>query len=269
MQFYTFAKKNNLTVKKIIIGCIVLILISLCTNTVNAQDHVFEVRGRLVDNKGNGVQFAHLINLKKSTGTISDTAGRFRILMIESDTIKITCLGFEDAGFALTENNILPESNVVTISDIALTPKIYELGTVNVFQERWNSFLYDYAHREEISNADNRSVEKWFNKIINPEVVRQISQAASTGITFTNPNRKRIKADKQIRQFEYQEEMSRIANERYNPQVVSQITGISEEEAEKFIRHCRLSREYILQKNDYDLYIIITQLYKEYLKLQK
>ncbi|MBQ3617301.1 MAG: hypothetical protein II939_03965, partial [Bacteroidales bacterium] len=63
--------------KKIIIGCIVLILISLCTNTVNAQDHVFEVRGRLVDNKGNGVQFAHLINLKKSTGTISDTAGRF------------------------------------------------------------------------------------------------------------------------------------------------------------------------------------------------
>ena len=240
----------------------------LCVVNAEAQEHVFEVRGRLVDINGKGVQFAHLVNLKKSSGTISDTAGRFRILMVKSDTIRITCLGFEDAGFALTGSNVSQDVNQVTISDIVLVSKTYELATVNIYSERWNSFVYDYSHREDINKADNRALEKWFKNIVNPEIVRQITNAASTGITFTNPNRRRMKADNQIKRFEYQEELSRLANERYNPNVVSQITGISIEEAERFIKHCNLSREYILQKNDYDLYIIINQLYKEYLKLK-
>ena len=244
-----------------------LILISLWVSNAFAQQQVFEVRGRILDDKGQPVQFAHLINLKKSTGTLSDTAGRFRILMVTSDTIKITCLGFEDAGFVLAGQHITPDATQVTISDIVLKTRIYELGTVNVFRERWNSFLYDYTHQVEPKN-DTKAIESWFKNIINPEIVRQISSAASVGITFSNPNRRRMKADKQISKFEYQEELSREANERYNPQVVASITGISEEEAEQFIRHCHLSREYILQKSDYDLYIIINQLYKEYKKLK-
>ena len=255
--------------KKFIFNCFALILISLWVSNASAQESVFEVRGRVVDENGGSVQFAHLINIKKSIGTITDTAGRFRILMIASDTIKITCLGFEDAGFTLSGQMIKPDVNQVTISDIVLTSKIYELGTVNVFQERWNSFLYDYTHTETPKNKQNQAIEKWFSRLVNPEIVRQISQGASPGITFTNPNRKRIKADKQIRQFEYQEELSREANERYNPQVVADITGMSIEEAEKFVRYCNLSRDYILQKNDYDLYVIINQLYKEYLKIQR
>ena len=253
---------------KFLIGCLALIFTSLCINNAKAQEHVFEVRGRLVDINGKGIQFAHIVNLKKSTGSISDTAGYFRILMVATDTIRITCLGYEDAGFALTNQNISPNAHLVTISDIVLLSKTYELATVNIYSERWNSFVYDYSHREDINKNDNRALEKWFKNIINPEIVRQITNAASTGITFTNPNRRKIKADNQIKKFEYQEELSRQANERYNPNVVSQITGISIEEAEKFIKHCNLSREYILQKNDYDLYIIINQLYKEYLKLK-
>lgn len=253
---------------RVLIVSLTLILTVLCVVNAEAQEHVFEVRGRLVDINGKGVQFAHLVNLKKSSGTISDTAGRFRILMVKSDTIRITCLGYEDAGFALIGANVAPDANLVNISDIVLVSKTYELATVNIYSERWNSFVYDYSHREDINKADNRALEKWFKNIVNPEIVRQISNAASTGITFTNPNRRRMKADNQIKRFEYQEELSRQANERYNPTVVSQITGISIEEAEKFIKHCNLSREYILQKNDYDLYIIINQLYKEYLKLK-
>lgn len=254
---------------KFLIGCLALIITGLCISNAYAQDHVFEVRGRLVDINGKGIQFAHIINLKKSSGSISDTAGRFRILMVATDTIRISCLGYEDAGFSLSRQNIAPNANIITISDIVLTSKTYELATVNIFSERWKSFVYDYSHREDINKADNRALEKWFKNIVNPDIVRQITNAASTGITFTNPNRRRMKADNQIKRFEYQEELSRMANERYNPTVVSQITGISIEEAEKFIKHCNLSREYILQKNDYDLYIIINQLYKEYLKLQQ
>ncbi|MBP5502085.1 MAG: carboxypeptidase regulatory-like domain-containing protein [Bacteroidales bacterium] len=249
------------------IKSITLILICLWVDNAFAQQQVFEVRGRILDDKGKPVQFAHLINLKKATGTLSDTAGRFRILMVTSDTIKITCLGFEDAGFVLTGQNVTPDITQVTISDIVLKTRIYELGTVNVFSERWNSFLYDYTHQAE-PKSDTRTIESWFKNIINPEIVRQISASASVGIPISNPNRRRMKADKQISKFEYQEELSREANERYNPQVVASITGISEEEAAKFIQYCHLSREYILQKSDYDLYIIISQLYKEYQKIK-
>ncbi|MCQ2974450.1 MAG: carboxypeptidase-like regulatory domain-containing protein [Bacteroidales bacterium] len=245
---------------------LIFVILILVTKSIFAQETVFDVRGRIVDSIGKPIQFAHIINLKKHSGCISDTAGYFRILMLSTDTVKISCLGFKDSGFTLNGIVYSGESNIIQIADITLKSTIYLLGVVNVFQDRWNSFLYDYTHRETIDDLDNKNIENWKKNLISPQILRELT-VASRGVGFPlNFTRKKEKALKRIDEFNYQEELSKEANEKYNPQIVAQITGMSEDDAELFIKHFKLSRDYILQKSDYDLYIIIKQLYKEYSK---
>ena len=67
----------------------------------SAQEKIYSVTGRLCDTSGSPVQFAHVVNIKKRTACISNQEGVFILLMMKTDTIKISCLGFETAGFTL------------------------------------------------------------------------------------------------------------------------------------------------------------------------
>ena len=67
-------------IQKTAILTVVMLLIGL---SALGQDHkVYEVRGTLVNTDGEVVQFAHVVNINRSSACISDTEGRFRMLMM-------------------------------------------------------------------------------------------------------------------------------------------------------------------------------------------
>ncbi len=233
-----------------------------------AQQKVYEVRGTLINPDGDKIQFAHIVNINKTSACISDTEGRFRILMLRNDTVKVSCIGYEITGFAIGDLDLNEEETVVELGEIELQPRMYELSTVSVYTERWRSFMYDY---EKVPVKEDpyyvKTIETWKNNLINVRELQEISQASrGVGISFDFASRKRRKADKKIAEYKRQEELNEAAYQRYNPSVVAEITGMSQEDATKFIEHFKLDRDFILKRNDYDLYLIITQLYKEYSK---
>lgn len=233
-----------------------------------SQDIVYEVRGSLVNTEGRPIQFAHIVNINKSVACISDTAGRFRILMIASDTVRISCLGYEPTGFTLKRLTIEEGTESLEFGKIVMSPKVYEIETVNIYAERWKSFIYDYTHVEmEDEPLYMKQIEHWKENLIDVETLRELSQGAR-GVGFAlNFNRKREKAKKKIEEFKRQDVLNAEAAEKYNPKVISDITGLSLEESEKFMWHFKLDRDFIISRNDYDLYLIIKQLYNEYKKL--
>lgn len=245
-----------------------IVLLLLGFAAANAQQKVYEVRGRLVNPDGGSVQFAHVVNINKSSACISDTAGRFRILMLRNDTVKVSCLGYEITGFAIHNLDLSEDDHLVELGDIALQPRLYELSTVSVYAERWKSFLYDY---EQVPVAEEpyyvKTIETWKNNLIDVRELQELRRGTlGVGISFDPAARKRRKAEQKIAEFKRQEELNQAAYAKYNPSVVAEITGLSREDATKFMEHFRLDRDFILKRNDYDLYLIITQLYKEYSK---
>ena len=255
-------------IQKTAILTVVMLLIGL---SALGQDHkVYEVRGTLVNTDGEVVQFAHVVNINRSSACISDTEGRFRMLMMRQDTVKISCLGYEITGFSIRNLNIDENEHVVEIGDIELQPRLYELSTISVYAERWRSFLYDYEQvpiKEEPYYV--KTIETWKNNIIDVRELQELRRGTlGVGISFDPAARKRRKAEQKIAEFKRQEELNQAAYEKYNPSIVAELTGMSHEEATKFIEHFRLDRDFILSKNDYDLCLIINQLYKEYSKTQ-
>lgn len=238
--------------------------------SAHAQHSVYEVRGRLVNPDGYGVQFAHVVNINKTSACISDTAGRFRILMLQTDTVKVSCIGYEISGFSIRNLDIPQDEYVVEIGDIELLPRLYELSTVSVYAERWKSFLYDYEQvpvQEEPYYVE--TIDNWKKNLIDVRELQEIRRGTlGVGISFDFQSRKRRKAEQKIAEFQRQEELNEAAYKKYNPSIVAEITGMSYEDATKFIQHFKLDRDFILSRNDYDLYLIITQLYKEYSNIQ-
>lgn len=238
--------------------------------SAHAQHSVYEVRGRLVNPDGYGVQFAHVVNINKTSACISDTAGRFRILMLKTDTVKVSCIGYEISGFSIRNLDIPQDEYVVEIGDIELLPRLYELSTVSVYAERWKSFLYDYEQvpvQEEPYYVE--TIDNWKKNLIDVRELQEIRRGTlGVGISFDFQARKRRKAEQKIAEFQRQEELNEAAYKKYNPSIVAEITGMSHEDATKFIQHFKLDRDFILSRNDYDLYLIITQLYKEYSNIQ-
>ncbi|MBO7460980.1 MAG: hypothetical protein J6T96_00105 [Bacteroidales bacterium] len=249
----------------------ILIIATLCLAAVaHAQSKVYEVRGNLINEEGNAVQFAHVVNINRAQACISDTEGRFRTLMLKSDTIKISCMGYETTGFSIHDLDLDTADHVVEIGDIVLKLRLYELTTVNVYAERWKSFMYDYEKvpiKEEPYYVE--TIENWKKNLIDVRELQEIRRGTlGVGFSFDPAGRKRRKAEQKIAEFKRQEELNEAAYQKYNPTVVAEITGMSHEEATKFIQHFRLDRDFILSRNDYDLYLIIKQLHQEYSQIQ-
>jgi len=236
----------------------------------SAQEKIYSVTGRLCDTSGSPVQFAHVVNMKKRTACISNQEGVFRLLMMKTDTIKISCLGFETAGFTLQSLMMDEEEEKSSHADIGiiiLKPKTFEHEVISVYAERWKAFVYEWSQidpEEEPEYVDQ--IETWKSNLIDLNELKQITQAANgIGIPFGG-DRKRKKAEAKINEDKRQTALDNEAAEKYNSKIVADITGMSIEEAEKFMLHFKLDRDFILRRNDYDLYMIIKQLYKEYTK---
>ncbi len=255
----------------IITTLLLTLVMAAASLTADAQPKVYEVRGNLVNEEDEAVQFAHVININRSQACISDTEGRFRLLMLQSDTAKISCMGFVTTGFALNNIELDSVGNIIELGVIVLKYKLYELSTVSVYAERWKSFMYDY---EQVKIADEpyyvKAIDHWKQNLINVDELKQLDRAATgIGFSFDFQARKRRKAEKKIAEFQRQDELNQAYIEKYNPTVVAEATGLSLEEAQKFIDHFKLDRDFVLERNDYDLYILISQLFKEYNKIKQ
>lgn len=238
----------------------------------SAQEKIYSVTGRLCDTSGTPVRFAHVVNMKKRTACISSQDGVFRLLVQKSDTVRISCLGFEVTGFSLSSLDMSPEQEEPLSADIGvifLKSKTFEHETVSVYAERWKSFVYDWQQIDVEDEPEYvKKIETWKNNLIDLNELQQITQAANgIGIPIGGLyDRKRRKAIEKVNSDKRQTVLDKEAVQKYNPEIVSGITGMSIEESEKFMLHFNLDRDFVLRCNDYDLYLIIKQLYKEYKK---
>ncbi|MGM0589489.1 MAG: carboxypeptidase-like regulatory domain-containing protein [Bacteroidota bacterium] len=116
-------------------------LLFLCTSLSSFAQQQTEpsrtLRGKVVDaHSGEPIPFAHLISLNTLAGTVSSHGGKFRITIpVENhtDTLRVTCLGYQDAHIAV------PASNDLVVE---LQPTQYKMNQVTVTAKQ--SFRQDH-----------------------------------------------------------------------------------------------------------------------------
>ncbi len=244
-----------------------VILLLAMVNPIFAQlfEKIYYVSGKLLEEGTNKpVAYALVININKGNLTQTDTAGRFVISVTKNDTLKFSVLGYEPAYFTLSDKDVKGRKYK---TDIYISKKVYPLPKVNIFEERWKAFVYEVAHTEVEKDKTQEELQSWFSKIIAQEDLQSVYMS-SRGVGLINISGK-TKYEKQLakmKQLQNLEQIQKRAEEKFNPQIVSAVTGLQGEELYRFMDFLNFDRDFILKTSEYDLITIIKQIYDEYKK---
>ena len=119
---------------------IALLFIALLCNAQEAEkDSLINISGRIIDKNNKPVIFAHVINVRRGQGSITDTSGYFLVTVEPKDIIRVTAIGYENRFMAINDS-IMALDTIF----IKMTPKYYELAEIDIFKIRWIDFKNEF-----------------------------------------------------------------------------------------------------------------------------
>ncbi|MCD4793563.1 MAG: carboxypeptidase-like regulatory domain-containing protein [Bacteroidales bacterium] len=227
------------------------------------KSRIVEITGKVISEKDHSpVHYATIINIKKGKTTACDSLGFFHITMLRDDILRINALGYELKYFSFKDSAI----NTTNIAVIKLKEKTYRISNVDIYEARWKDFEFEFIHTETEKQEIKERIEKWFYTLIDPKELALLTASTAIGI----PINYKTKIDKQkikVKELEKQETENKIIELKFNPELVSEITGLNKSETIKFMRFCMFDRQYLLETNEYDLIIEIQKKFDRYFKI--
>lgn len=228
-----------------------------------AQDTtIYIVSGKIIDAETlKPVPLVFLLNTSKMYGDQTDTSGKYRILMMEKDSLRISCIGYYSEywhpDFAKADAN-----NKIHIP-IYVKPQTYPLGRINIYQTRWDAFVYDISKTEILEDETQKRLIKWISTIVDGEDLATLNMKA--GIQIPLPiYTHREKQLKKIYKQQKIDELNKKAEQKFNKELVSNITKLQGEELNNFMKYCSFDRDFILKTSEYELIVIIKEIFEEY-----
>jgi hypothetical protein len=224
---------------------------------------IVEITGRIVSEKDNSpIHYASIINLNKSQGYTCDSVGFFHVTMHRDDILAINALGYERKYFSLNDSI----SNISQIFLIKLEEKTYHIAGVDIYDARWKDFEFEFS-KVEIENQETKErIQKWFYTLIDPKELALITASTAIGIPI-NFKSKQDKQKVELEEIKVIEAENKIIYSKYNPELVSEITGFNESETYRFIKFCNFDREFLIRSNDYEIIVEIKKQFDRYLKI--
>ena len=205
---------------------------------------------------------AHILNGGLSIGTTSDSLGFFTIIMRRQDSLKITAIGYHETHFSLP--TFWPSdmySKAIFIREksyLIEAVSIHGLGSYEQFKQKvLNAIPPDPPAARNIEYLD---------MVVTEEAVKY--DAVRVGFNFSiksKEERSQIKLDQML---EEQKKKQRI-NEKFNEDIIGELTGLSGARLKNFMDYCNLSEEFILNSSEYLILATVKQIYEEYKRITK
>lgn len=224
------------------------------------NDSLFYFTGQVLSKDGKyPVAMAHVINVDKKWGVVADTLGYFNIWVKPLDTLNISAIGFDYFEYGISE--IIKDSLV----KIALQNRYYEIPEVSIsYLGTYKEFEYKVVHLKLPEIKLHPQIEGIIKHVDFPLVMKPtITSPASLIYSLFSKDAKSIK--KYLKLTEHQEEVDEV-RERYNEDVIYNLTGLTGLEAQGFMKFCNFQDAYILSIDDYNLYSEVLLRFESYKK---
>lgn len=245
-----------------------IFLILFAIKSFSQDSTIFVVTGKVIDAETlQPIPMVFLLNTAKFHGDNTDTSGVYRILMMKSDSIRISCIGYHTEYWRPNFKDLKNDETKINIP-IYLRPQTYPLGKVDIYKTRWDAFVYEIANTEIEEDETQQRLIKWINRIVENEDLSSIN--VKSGIQIPLPlYTSREKQLKKIKQQKRIDELNKKAEEKFNRTLVSSITKLEGDELDNFMKYCSFERDFILQTSEYELIVIIQDIFEEYKLIYK
>ncbi len=245
-----------------------LAITALCFYPVYAQlpDYKFRFAAKLVDADSiTPIEKAHIINKTQNLGTISNAMGAFTITANVKDSLIFSVLGYATLIIAV-HDSMYTNTRIIRLKPIAYNLREVQIGLLSTY----NRFKRDIVSME---SADPLSFT------IDPISKFEVPQANQVGInlpglgspvTFLyNLWSKEGKAQRYYRSVIGRTAEYIIIGDKFNGEIVSQLTGLKEDELVQFMSSCMFSKEYLLLATPDEVNREVVRKYREYAARKK
>jgi hypothetical protein len=251
----------------------VILILSFCFILFNSESQVLVMPDRMViagfvfdSDSEEALPYVNVYVKKTRRGTITDTTGFFVLFARTGDTIIFSSVAHHKL-YIEAHDSI---GDVKEPAMVYLQPRIYELASVDVIAlKRYQQFKYDFIR---LKLPDDAYVFADRNFATLPSELAYYSRQGTEGFglvmhpisalydMFSKEGRQRRK----LEEFEAQDSFYEKVESRYNPEIVSNITGLSNEKAKDFMKWCNFNEYLILSLSDYQFIELIVKQYGKY-----
>ena len=228
------------------------------------------IEGKIVDEKRNPVSYVNIYIKSSLKGTMGDYYGDYKIGAFPGDTITFSAVSFRKTSFIVPRDmdatayalDVILEADTVGLKEVVIYP----------WPSTYKAFKEDFLELEvedPIANLDLYLPSPKELKALSytsgiPGQIRLYSGSGPVSLLY-DAFSKEAKSRKAYGEVLRKEK----ADNRYNKIVVSQITGLKDDqEIREFMKFCALDVRFILDASDYELYLAIRNCYAEYAQLE-
>jgi len=229
-------------------------------NKPDTDSTIVHLTGKLTDDEGKAIPFAHVINLRRGYATISDTSGVFHMLGFQHDSIRMSAIGFITKRISIGQIQLLND----TLSVIILDKKTYDLSTVNIYELRWQVFKSEFMEESVEEDETAERITIWMNSLFPAGELRMIYQGAR-GVGFQLPYKG--KAEKQRRIVAAEEKKYQLIQPKFNDKLITNLTGLKGEAITDFINYCNFEEGFLIHASEYDIIEAIQKNWEGYKKV--
>jgi hypothetical protein len=240
---------------------ITTVIILLCSAQLPAQNS-WVFKGNITDSQqGNPIENACIHNISTGTATFSNEKGHFAMLIRAYDTLLVTHVGYAVCHI-IVHDSLKKEKKR---HDIRMTMKSIMLkGTTVYALKPYPIFLEDVAKTaNSMENAITLSEHEKADATANPSP--HLYTAHPISALYSNFSRK-AKLDRMYQFLIQHEEEANRLSAKYNPEIVSRLSGLEGAALEDFMCYCSFSYYTLVKANDDEIVHMIIGRLKEYKK---
>ncbi len=227
--------------------------------------NTMKLYGEVIDDLGNDMVHAHIINISANIGTLTNREGQFLIQVKPEDTVRISSVGYKSKLLLIPFSG---EDNLHEIITLEIDTLALSEATIYPFPATLDALRKEFLIVE--IEEELPEIELHLDRAgITPEPQRGVVISGPITALY-NAFSKHAKIQKKYQALVYDEALRIKSTQIYNADLVKKITGLTtDEETKKFMEFCELEPEFILNSKEYDLYCAIYDCYVEYEKFLK
>jgi hypothetical protein len=231
----------------------------------SAQDDITfsRISGVVTECKKNvPLSYVHVINETSKLACLADLNGNFTIYAKSGDILKFSYIGFKPAFIDMKIEELNNFQSICLSSDTILLKEVVVLpySNYNEFKQRFMALKVEskeYAipgvtlkERTTLHNFDD---EKY---------VKSLGFALSSPISALYYNFSRHQKNiRKYYQFENEKWQQYAIDQKYNREIVGNLTGLKDDKLTVFMAWCNFSKDYLIIASEYDIALKIKEKY--------
>lgn len=208
------------------------------------------LRGFVIDGESLGDLHGVHVYTSERHGTITDGKGFFRIETRVRDTVTFSRIGYETKKIIVRSG--LDKSGLV----ISLKPRVYLLDTVDIMTDYYSD---SWMIRPERQPVHIEGISRYTDPSYNKHEMSTLQSLQSPVDAIYRMFSKKYKEEKEVYYLKKeQEKHNELKNEafgRLDEIMKAADLRLSDEQYEALIQFCRIDLQWIVNSNDYDLYL--------------